>query len=76
MSNLLTKKRLILLWAEQCGLAHVDWEHDEELAALRTDGLFIGGLAAFAAEMCTTIQAVLWVGEQFLKQNGAESANK
>lgn len=63
---MLNKLELVRALAEQHGAAHEDWALDEKLAAIIHSGIDIGGLPAAAAELRTTVDAVLYVADSFL----------
>jgi hypothetical protein len=64
----LTKSDLIVLWAEQCGAAHEDWELDERLTTIFAGGLFINGQPVYGYALCGICRTVLSVARRFLAE--------
>jgi hypothetical protein len=68
----LTKRDVIVVWAQQGGAAHQDWEHDEVFVRLREKGVFIGGQSSDAAVLQSIAATVLSVAERLLEAEGLE----
>jgi len=63
---IITNRDLVGLWAQQRGAAHEDWEHSDEMVALRYQRVYIGGLHASEASLRAVYRTVLSVSNAFL----------
>jgi hypothetical protein len=71
----LTKKELVLMWAQQTGAAHEDWTMSEALREMLKMRIFIGGMQGAVSELQAICKAVLDVADRFLAElDGSKGA--
>lgn len=59
---------LIRMWSQQDGAAHEDWQHDEEYAAFKEFGVFVGGTHIPILQLRITTGIVLSTAEKFIEK--------
>lgn len=61
-------KQFIAMWSQQMGASHQDWQIDEELSAIRKQGIFVGNLPVSGRALCAMGENILFATETFLKE--------
>jgi hypothetical protein len=89
-NHTLTKAQVIVLWSQQHGSAHEDWQLDRGLVALTANPLLLGGVHSADRTLISIASTVASVATEYLdrltiealdaaesqRRDGAKSAGK